>query len=228
MSGTEIEPTTIRIMNGGNEGARYEFKESQTEIVMGRSPDCDVIIDDHNASRRHCLIKRTWNGFTAQDLGSKNGVLLNDINIEGTVYLKDSDEIQIGGVKLLFIDPASRILNQFGGPGEETVMDPNVSGVGTDEQAEAAEEEEYEESSEEQSYEQEEVSESESQEFDSDALSGPIESFDDEESSEDDDPEAEIELPAVTNTSAKAEIIMLILGLSIFLGAVALFVFLKL
>jgi pSer/pThr/pTyr-binding forkhead associated (FHA) protein len=228
VSGTEIEPTTIRIMNGGNEGTRYEFKESQTEVVMGRSPDCDVIIDDHNASRRHCLIKRTWNGFTAQDLGSKNGVILNDVNIEGAVYLKDSDEIQIGGVKLLFIDPASRILNQFGGVGEETAMDSDISPIKTDEQAEVAEEEEYEESSEEQSYEEEEVSESESQEFEDDGPSGPMESFEGEDDPDDEDKEEEIELPAVSNSSAKAEIIMLILGLSIFFGAVALFVFLKL
>ena len=233
VAGTEVEPTTIRIMNGAKEGLRYDFKESQTEVVMGRSPDCDVIIDDHNASRRHSLIKRTWNGFTVQDLGSKNGVILNGSNIEGTVYLKDSDEIQIGGVKLLFIDPASRILNQFGGVGEDTAMDSNIALTQNEPPvAESEEEEHYEEdsSAQEHEYEEEAESASESSEYDSESLSGPVGAFDDEENLENEGNEdgEDIELPAVSTASAKGEILILVLGLSIFLGAIALFVFLKL
>jgi|GEM_PF-1323687 len=236
VAGTEVEPTTIRIMNGVNEGKRYDFKESQTEVVLGRSPECDVIIDDHNASRRHCLIKRTWNGYTAQDLGSKNGVLINGESIQGVVDIKDSDELQIGGVKLLFIDPASRLLNQFGGPADNTAMESRVT-VGPGEMPNEESVESYEEEYSSEGYEAEEHSES-SIDYDEESISDPEQSFSDEaypesevddelQNADSDEEEGDIELPSVTTSSAKGEIAILLIGLGIFLAAVAVFVFLK-
>lgn len=119
LGNADAELPSLRIMNGPNEGRRFELSEDAAEIVIGRSPDCDVTLDDHNTSRRHCLIKRSWHGFTAQDLGSRNGVLINDRPIEGARMLRDGDEIQIGGVKLAFIDPPSRLLEQMGGLEDE-------------------------------------------------------------------------------------------------------------
>ncbi|MEE2902640.1 MAG: FHA domain-containing protein [Myxococcota bacterium] len=237
VAGTEVEPTTIRIMNGVNEGTRYDFKDSQTEVVLGRSPECDVIIDDHNASRRHCLIKRTWNGYTAQDLGSKNGVLINGESIQGVLDIKDSDELQIGGVKLLFIDPASRLLNQFGGPADNTAMESRVT-VGPGEMPSEEESiESYEEEYSSEEYESEEHSES-SIGYDEESIGDPEQSFSGEDYSEsevDDElqdaenepEEGDLELPSVTTSSAKGEIAILLIGLGIFLAAVAVFVFLK-
>lgn len=123
LGGSKLEAPSLRLMNGPDEGKRYELAEEASEITIGRSPECDVCIDDHNASRRHCLIKRNWHGFTAQDLGSKNGVLLNGKQIEGAQLIKDGDELQIGGIKMVFIDPPSRLLEQMGGIDNAT-MDP--------------------------------------------------------------------------------------------------------
>jgi pSer/pThr/pTyr-binding forkhead associated (FHA) protein len=114
------EATVLRVMNGPQEGRRFVFDESISEITIGRSPDCDFPLDDQNISRRHCLIKRSWDGYTAQDLGSKNGVLVNEKRIEGVKLIKDGDEVQIGGIKLTFIDPPSRLLGQIGGLDAET------------------------------------------------------------------------------------------------------------
>jgi pSer/pThr/pTyr-binding forkhead associated (FHA) protein len=119
--GSKSEPAALRVMNGPDEGKRFEISEEQVEVTLGRSPDCDLPLNDHNISRRHCLIKRNWHAFTAQDLGSKNGVLVNGKRIEGQYNLKDGDEIQVGGVKLVFVDPPSRLLDQFGGLNGETV-----------------------------------------------------------------------------------------------------------
>lgn len=118
----EAERPALRIMNGTDEGLRFELSEDAAAVVIGRSPDCDITLDDHNTSRRHCLVKRSWHGFTAQDLGSRNGVLVNGKLIEGPRMLRDGDELQVGGVKLAFIDPPSRLLDQMGGLEEE--MDP--------------------------------------------------------------------------------------------------------
>ena len=116
---SDAERPSLRIMNGPSEGRRFQLADDAAEVVIGRSPDCDITLEDHNISRRHCLIKRSWHGFTAQDLGSRNGVLVNSQEIDGLQMLRDGDEIQVGGVKLTFIDPPSRLLEQMGGLGAE-------------------------------------------------------------------------------------------------------------
>lgn len=121
----DAELPALRVMNGPDEGKRFELNESATEVVLGRNPDCDCTLNDANVSRRHCLIKREWHGFTAQDLGSKNGVLINGRRTEGAELIKDGDIIQIGGVKLTFLDPPSRLLDQMGGL-EPSVAEPEV------------------------------------------------------------------------------------------------------
>lgn len=130
--GSKSEPAALRVMNGPDEGKRFEIGEEQVEVTIGRSPDCDLPLNDQNISRRHCLIKRNWHAFTAQDLGSKNGVIVNGKKIEGQYNLKDGDDIQIGGVKIVFIDPPSRLLDQMGGFNGDTVDgrtdDPAKSG----------------------------------------------------------------------------------------------------
>lgn len=127
----KIDPPALRVMNGPEEGKRFVFAENASEIIIGRSPECDFPLDDQNISRRHCLIKRSWDGYTAQDLGSKNGILVNGKKSEGVKLIKDGDELQIGGIKLTFIDPPSRLLHQMGG------LDQETEALGTDEEPEA-------------------------------------------------------------------------------------------
>ena len=123
LGSNQADPPALRVMNGTDEGRRFELSEDAAEITIGRSPECDITLNDQNTSRRHCLIKRNWHGFTAQDLASKNGVLINSKQIEGARMLKDGDELQVGGVKLIFIDPPSRLLDQMGGL-ESPTLDP--------------------------------------------------------------------------------------------------------
>jgi pSer/pThr/pTyr-binding forkhead associated (FHA) protein len=130
LGGSKMEPPALRVMNGPDEGKRFEIREEAAEVTLGRSPECDLPLNDHNVSRRHCLIKRNWHGFTAQDLGSKNGVLVNSAKIDGAHNIKDGDEIQVGGVKLIFIDPPSRLLDQFGGLNAETMSPAPANGAG--------------------------------------------------------------------------------------------------
>ena len=125
LGSNQADPPALRIMNGTDEGRRFELSEDAAEITIGRSPECDITLNDQNTSRRHCLIKRNWHGFTAQDLASKNGVLINGSQIEGARMLKDGDELQVGGVKLIFIDPPSRLLDQMGGL-EKTNLEAGV------------------------------------------------------------------------------------------------------
>ena len=70
--------------------------------LIGRSPECDIFLDDVTVSRRHAEITREGDTFTIRDLGSLNGTYVNRQRIESTV-LEDDDEVQIGKYRLTFL-----------------------------------------------------------------------------------------------------------------------------
>ncbi len=73
------------------------FHEMVTNsFVIGRSPSCNLIINDTKTSRKHAVIKQLNVGYTIEDLGSSNGTLVNGQNISGVVSLKIDDKVVIG------------------------------------------------------------------------------------------------------------------------------------
>ena len=82
-------------------GFRFEIKE---QAVFGRSPECDLILFDRAASRRHAEITYSENGYVLRDLGTTNGTFCNDVMIKEPTPLKKNDEIRVGQEIFLF-DP---------------------------------------------------------------------------------------------------------------------------
>ncbi len=70
--------------------------------VLGRSRECDIVLDDVGVSRRHAEIRSTPDGWTLADLGSTNGVRLNDRRLRGTQPLELGDRIELGSTELVF------------------------------------------------------------------------------------------------------------------------------
>jgi pSer/pThr/pTyr-binding forkhead associated (FHA) protein len=66
------------------------------EIVIGRDFDCDVVIKDQKASRKHCRLLRKAEGFVLEDLGSKNGTFFEGKKIAGPVTLRAEQAFKIG------------------------------------------------------------------------------------------------------------------------------------
>lgn len=73
------------------------------EVVLGRDPTCDIPLADLSASRRHVVIRREGNGYVLEDLGSKNGTIVND-TVTRLATLRNGDEILIGAVRAVFRD----------------------------------------------------------------------------------------------------------------------------
>lgn len=71
--------------------------------VIGRDPQCDIPIDDLSASRQHARLSPGPLGYTLEDLGSKNGTLVNDVPCSRHV-LRDGDRILIGSTTARFHD----------------------------------------------------------------------------------------------------------------------------
>jgi hypothetical protein len=70
-------------------------------FVIGRSRECDLVLDDPNVSRRHAELRRDDDGWAVHDLGSTNGIKLNGNRSRGG-RLSPGDEITLGLSRLTF------------------------------------------------------------------------------------------------------------------------------
>ena len=73
----------------------------QSGIVVGRLPECDIVLDDPRVSRRHAEIKPDADGYRLSDLGSLNGTTVNGVTVRDHV-LVDRDAIGIGSHTIRF------------------------------------------------------------------------------------------------------------------------------
>ena len=70
--------------------------------TLGRSRQCDVMLDDPNVSRTHAEIRPRGGSWVITDLGSTNGSRLNGRRLEGSEVLKPGDEIELGTTRIEF------------------------------------------------------------------------------------------------------------------------------
>jgi len=70
-------------------------------VLVGRSRECDIRIDDPNVSRRHCELRRQDGGWVIVDLNSTNGVKVNGRRVD-QAHLSPGDEITLGLTRLTF------------------------------------------------------------------------------------------------------------------------------
>ncbi|MBN1209105.1 MAG: sigma 54-interacting transcriptional regulator [Myxococcaceae bacterium] len=89
----------LLLLTGVSAGRRYEVA---TELTIGRSPSCELQIEDDKVSRRHARIFLREGHGRLSDLGSRNGTLLNGERVEGEVLLLPGDRVQIGETTLIY------------------------------------------------------------------------------------------------------------------------------
>jgi hypothetical protein len=70
-------------------------------LVIGRLPDCEVVLPDSNVSRHHAELRRKGDGVFVTDLGSTNGTRVNGTPVREQL-LASGDEISVGSTKLVF------------------------------------------------------------------------------------------------------------------------------
>jgi hypothetical protein len=74
---------------------------SGSRLLIGRSRDCDVTLDDPNVSRRHAELRNEDGRWIVTDLGSTNGIKVNGHRVD-RVALEPGDELQLGLARLRF------------------------------------------------------------------------------------------------------------------------------
>jgi FHA domain/zinc-ribbon domain len=93
-------PALVVRSGGGRAGETFVLERDRTTI--GRSPECDIFLDDVTVSRKHAVIEKSGAELLIEDLESLNGTFLNRKRIE-RAPLTDGDELQIGKYKLSFL-----------------------------------------------------------------------------------------------------------------------------
>lgn len=88
--------------NGPQAGKKYELRAEKT--VMGRHPECQIVIDVGAVSRQHAAVVREGNDYYLEDLNSRNGTFLNDepTKIEARRQLKTGDVVRVCEVSFTF------------------------------------------------------------------------------------------------------------------------------
>ena len=97
-----IEGTALVVRSGGGR-AGETFAVEGERMTIGRSPECDVFLDDVTVSRAHALVVKAADGYRIEDQGSLNGTYVNRRRVEAA-NLEDGDEVQIGKYRLTFLD----------------------------------------------------------------------------------------------------------------------------
>jgi pSer/pThr/pTyr-binding forkhead associated (FHA) protein len=70
--------------------------------TIGRSRDCEIVVDDANVSRRHAELRPRGGAWVLTDLGSTNGTRLDGRRIERPEPLEPGDRIEVGASVITF------------------------------------------------------------------------------------------------------------------------------
>jgi DNA-binding winged helix-turn-helix (wHTH) protein len=102
-------PSHVAPAGGQGSGRAYRLIWGNREIALepgpngfGRAKDAVVWVDHASVSRHHARIMIGAEGAVLEDLGSKNGTILNGSRIPGPTVLSDGDEIEIGSARFIF------------------------------------------------------------------------------------------------------------------------------
>jgi pSer/pThr/pTyr-binding forkhead associated (FHA) protein len=68
--------------------------------TLGRAQNARITLDDTSVSAQHALLRPVDGVWTIEDLGSRNGTLVNGRGISGAAELNCGDSLQLGRVRL--------------------------------------------------------------------------------------------------------------------------------
>ncbi len=91
-------PTTVTVTAGQMAGTSLPLGRSG--VLIGRGPECTLVLDDEFASTRHARIFSRPEGWFVEDLGSRNGTFLGGSKLTGTAPVGVGSVLRIGRTTL--------------------------------------------------------------------------------------------------------------------------------
>ena len=95
----------LRTIEGPHAGGVFAL--DRESAVLGRHPDCDIVLDSGAVSRQHARIQRVDDKFYIEDMQSRNGTYVNGRQIRERCLLNDQDRITLCDVVMVFHDDAA-------------------------------------------------------------------------------------------------------------------------
>jgi hypothetical protein len=97
-----VEPEGPRLLRYDGKKLTGAWALDKPELTVGRSPECDIMIDDRSVSRVHASIYVRPDGVVVKDRVSLNGTYVNDDVVTGKAHVEDGDLVSFGSVGLVF------------------------------------------------------------------------------------------------------------------------------
>jgi len=101
----------LKIAEGKDAGKEFDF--DQDSVLIGRTPECDVVLYDAGVSRKHCRIFNEGSQFLVEDMGSSNGTKVNGAAITKKHALATGDKLTLGPVVFVFEAVAEEFANEL-------------------------------------------------------------------------------------------------------------------
>lgn len=110
----------LQAVRGPTPGERILL--DRDEIILGRHPDCHIVLESAAVSRQHARIARESGQYLLQDLGSRNGTLVNGTKIQGIHSLHNGDRIVLCDLTFdfFFNSPSEMLAGPL--PSDESAM----------------------------------------------------------------------------------------------------------
>lgn len=103
----DMAAVTEQMVGQAQASARLLWAENDESFVLlpvtsiGRAGGNTIVLDDGYISNEHALFTRREQRWWVEDLGSRNGTLVNGTEIEGAVVLRPGDVITVGDIELI-------------------------------------------------------------------------------------------------------------------------------
>ncbi|MBI4953595.1 MAG: FHA domain-containing protein [Myxococcales bacterium] len=115
----------LSIVSADDGRALLTFAVHAEKVLIGRSDDADIVLDDPKVSREHALLVHTAKGFLLVECRSENGIWLGERSVQHH-FLADGDVFRVGRTRLRFRTTGRSVPDTLdddaGAP--ETVADP--------------------------------------------------------------------------------------------------------
>jgi hypothetical protein len=92
------DPVNLVVTEGQMTGTSLPL--GRQGVLIGRGPECTLVLDDEFASSRHARIFPRAEGWFVEDLGSRNGTMVGTVKITGAVPVESGSTIRIGRTTL--------------------------------------------------------------------------------------------------------------------------------
>ncbi len=90
----------LRALQGSNPGQLFPLEGERA--LLGRHPDCDIVLESGAVSRHHACIVAREGDFFVEDLKSRNGTFVNGRAVEGRQRLEEGDQLSICDLVFVF------------------------------------------------------------------------------------------------------------------------------